>query len=164
MEDKLTIRDATTGDVSTLRSFLRKMMNEEMEASGGHPTSTDENAWNRLRETLCENLRDGEYKYVIAETSDDPPKQIGFAEARILHRTFVYEPARVLHIHSLFVEPSHRGRGLGGLLLEAVMEWGRTEKCAEAELDVLAGNPARFLYRRLGFRPFEFKMMRRLQP
>ena len=64
----------------------------------------------------------------------------------------------VLHIHSIYVEPSHRGEGIGQRLLEAVLEWGRGKGCVEAELSVLARNPANKLYENAGFEVFELEM------
>ena len=58
-----------------------------------------------------------------------------------------------LKINNIAVRAVFRRRGLGGALLERVMELGRVEGCHEAELEVRPSNHvARRLYERHGFR------------
>ncbi|MFN3339910.1 MAG: GNAT family N-acetyltransferase [Dietzia sp.] len=52
---------------------------------------------------------------------------------------------------SVCVWPGHRGRGLGTLLLEAALAAARDRDLDRVCLSVEAGNPARRLYRDLGF-------------
>ena len=64
------------------------------------------------------------------------------------------ERPEVVHVVSVWVDPSVRGRGAGRLLLAAVSEWARTLGARTLELWVTEGNvPARRLYERLGFAP-----------
>jgi GNAT superfamily N-acetyltransferase len=56
------------------------------------------------------------------------------------------------HVDQLFVDPDYQGAGLGGLLLEAMLE----RRPGPVTLHVLADNhPARRFYERFGFRPVE---------
>jgi ribosomal protein S18 acetylase RimI-like enzyme len=161
MGEKIIIRNADAADAQIIASLIRKMISEEMELSGGYQISADENEWNHLHETIKNNLRDENFTYKIAEIMGDEQNIIGIVEARATNRAFVYHPTLVLHIHSLYVERSSRKRGVGKSLLEAIMQWGREKKCEEVELNVLVNNSARKLYNKVGFRPFEYKMMRK---
>lgn len=52
---------------------------------------------------------------------------------------------------SVHVWPGHRGRGIGGRLIEAAITEARARGLDGISLSVAAGNPARRLYERLGF-------------
>jgi len=49
------------------------------------------------------------------------------------------------------VVPAHRGRGVGSLLLEALVEAAREQRYPALSFSVEADNPARRLYERHGF-------------
>jgi len=64
--------------------------------------------------------------------------------------TFSSRP--LVNVHDLAVLQSHRGRGIGSLLLSAVEEFARAEGCCKVTLEVREANPeAERLYRRLGY-------------
>ncbi len=52
---------------------------------------------------------------------------------------------------SIGVVPTHRGRGVGSLLLEALIEAAREQRYQALSLSVEPDNPARRLYERHGF-------------
>ncbi len=57
-----------------------------------------------------------------------------------------------LKINNIAIHPDWRGRGLGTRLLRWILDFGRSEGCAEATLEVRPSNEvARTLYRRHGF-------------
>ncbi|MEU6439908.1 GNAT family N-acetyltransferase [Streptomyces sp. NPDC047046] len=57
-----------------------------------------------------------------------------------------------VELHSVWVATAARGRGVGGLLLDAVEEWARATGAERLRLGVLAGNAAaRAVYSRRGF-------------
>jgi ribosomal protein S18 acetylase RimI-like enzyme len=58
----------------------------------------------------------------------------------------------VAHVYQVWVAAEHRGRGIGRLLMEAVIAWARESRLHAVLLDVTADNAAAVqLYRRLGF-------------
>jgi GNAT superfamily N-acetyltransferase len=60
----------------------------------------------------------------------------------------------VLYIEELFVEPSSRRRGIARALIERLISDARSAGVRALELEIDAGHePARALYRRLGFAP-----------
>lgn len=58
---------------------------------------------------------------------------------------------RDLLIEEIFIKPDHRDRGLGAMVIGAVEDWARQNGFASAFLEVMRGNPAEALYRRLGY-------------
>jgi ribosomal protein S18 acetylase RimI-like enzyme len=60
----------------------------------------------------------------------------------------------VAHLYQVWVAPEFRGRGVGRMLLDAVIQWARAAGARELVLDVTRGDtPATRLYLRAGFRP-----------
>jgi ribosomal-protein-alanine N-acetyltransferase len=58
-----------------------------------------------------------------------------------------------LRINNLAIHPRHRGRGIGGRLLDALLEFGVGQGCVEATLEVRPTNAAALrIYGRAGFR------------
>ncbi|HEY1908162.1 MAG TPA: GNAT family N-acetyltransferase [Myxococcaceae bacterium] len=63
---------------------------------------------------------------------------------------------RVLWLEELYVLPELRGRGTGGLLLQATLDVARDRGCRAVELEVEASHArAANLYARAGFRPLD---------
>jgi RimJ/RimL family protein N-acetyltransferase len=157
----VSLRKATAGDAPVITHFLRSMVNE-MALLGGHPVSQDEATWENVERVTRAQIDEQDHHYLLAETIEPGPRAVGVAEAGVVDLHPVFEPRRVLHIHALYVGDSHRRRGIGQELLEAILDWGRSRGCAEAELNTLVVNPARSLYEKLGFRAFEIEMRRQL--
>ena len=61
-------------------------------------------------------------------------------------------PAMSLHLFALEVAPERRGQGIGGAIVNHVVEEARRRKRVAVYLEVRVDNPARRLYHRLGFR------------
>lgn len=58
------------------------------------------------------------------------------------------------HLYQVWVAPDARGRGLGGMLVAAVIDWAQNQPVTTLELSVTCGDtPARRLYDQAGFRP-----------
>ena len=78
---------------------------------------------------------------MVAEMSAEV---VGFAVGKVV--------AGIGEIENVVVADEWRGRGVGGDLCEAVVEWARGMGAGAMELEVREGNVAgRALYRRLGF-------------
>jgi ribosomal protein S18 acetylase RimI-like enzyme len=59
---------------------------------------------------------------------------------------------REARLNSLWVLPAHRGSGLGGLLVDAFLEWARERGAPYAVVTAFAANPTAIgLYQRHGF-------------
>ena len=71
--------------------------------------------------------------------------------AKNIGRVRVAEFVGRLHLRQLHPAAAHRGRGIGALVIKDLLE--RVDLLGKpVTLDVLHGNRARLLYRRLGFR------------
>jgi ribosomal protein S18 acetylase RimI-like enzyme len=57
-----------------------------------------------------------------------------------------------MHLFALEVAVDRRGHGLGGAVVEWVIEDAKRRGCSRVYLEVRTDNPARRLYHRLGFR------------
>ncbi len=161
MKIDISIRKAQNADIPIIVKYLRCML-EEMASSSGHRVSTDESEWEHIHESILPEIKNQDHIFLIARITKPNLTPVGFLEARIKSRMFAFEPKRVLHLHSLYVDEAHRRIGVGQALLESAIECGKNMGCEEAELNVLVKNSAQSLYEKLGFRPFEIEMLRKL--
>ncbi|QVM89633.1 GNAT family N-acetyltransferase [Pseudomonas entomophila] len=58
---------------------------------------------------------------------------------------------QALYIRELHLLPEHRGRGIGGWVLEQLAGWTAQRRLPLLRLTVFGSNPARRLYQRRGF-------------
>jgi GNAT superfamily N-acetyltransferase len=154
-------REATLRDVEPVVDMVLAML-QEMAAHGGHALNQEEQVRSTLRHRFVHSLQVEDHVYLLAVPGGEEGTPAGVMEASVVGLYEVFRPRSVLHIHSLYVQPGHRGQGLGRRLVEAGLEWGRRRGCVEAELNVLVGNPARRLYEKLGFQTFELELRRGL--
>lgn len=64
----------------------------------------------------------------------------------------------------IFVEPEHRGGGIGRSLIDAMKEYFKNKGCDTIRLLVLSGNAhAIDIYRQYGFEPHEFEMAMKIK-
>ena len=140
--DKIRIRPATIADLPRLLHY-RRAMAEEMDAA-------DEAAIVRMLRALEPYLRsaipEGRWHSWIAE-----PGGCGSVEI-VQWVPGRQDPApRRAWIHSLYVEPSFRGRGLGRELTQTMIAWCREQGFQWIYLH--ASDAGRRLYESLGFEP-----------
>lgn len=61
---------------------------------------------------------------------------------------------RVAHVYQMWVSPTRRGRGIGSLLIDTLIEWARSVRATQLCLSVTCGNaPAERTYSKAGFEP-----------
>ena len=123
--------------------FIRKLA--EYEKLSQQVTATEE----LLRETLFGERRVAEV--LIAYLENEPA---GFALYFHNFSTFLGRPG--VYLEDLFVEPVHRGKGIGKALLIEVAQIAKERGCGRFEWAVLDWNqPAIEFYRRLGANPLD---------
>jgi ribosomal protein S18 acetylase RimI-like enzyme len=110
---------------------------------------------------LRTKLEDPDAAILVAETHGDV---IGYAYAAVqgYDYTSLRGPAGVLH--DLIVEPGHRGRGVGRLLLNAVLTYLTMRGAPRVVLSAAEGNQAaQRLFASMGFRRTMVEMTRELE-
>jgi GNAT superfamily N-acetyltransferase len=138
--DAVTIRQATLADLPLLLQY-RRAMTEEM-------AGADEVAVNRMVAALETYLRaailEGRWHSWIAE-----PGGCGSVEIVQWVPGRLDPTPRRAWIHSLYVEPSFRRRGIGRRLIQAIIAWCREQRFEWVYLH--SSDQGRPLYELLGF-------------
>ncbi|MFM7348575.1 MAG: GNAT family N-acetyltransferase [Erythrobacter sp.] len=78
---------------------------------------------------------------------------VGLANCFMGYSTFAAAP--LVNIHDVAVLPGHRGKGIGRALLGAVEAEALKRGACKITLEVLSGNPARYLYAACGFGDYQ---------
>jgi len=137
----LEIASAAESDVPLLLRFIRDLAVYEKLAH--EVVATEEG----LRRTLFGQRRYAEA--LIARLEESP---VGFALYFHSYSTFLGKPG--LYLEDLFVDPAHRGKGIGKALLQRLAAIAVERDCGRVEWAVLDWNaPAIAFYRSLGAAP-----------
>jgi len=125
---------------------------EEHRKLYGSDVVSDRGTQRQVRRTVASHIRKG--AVLVAERDGNLIGFVLLSRARFVLRTA--RPAG--SITDIYVAPGQRGRGVGTDLLRAGLSWLRGRGYRRVLLNVTAGNPARRLYERAGFRPFAESM------
>jgi GNAT superfamily N-acetyltransferase len=102
-----------------------------------------------MRAGVARLIAADEAEFLLAAPNDGAPAA-GVAQLR--YRFGVWLGAEDCWLEDVFVDPEHRGRGLGRALVDAAIACARERGCRRVELDVNEANPeALALYGGLGF-------------
>jgi ribosomal protein S18 acetylase RimI-like enzyme len=129
-----------------------------MASYGGHALRTESELSLRLRARFTEASESKDHVFLLAVREGREEESVGIIEAGEVCPLDIFQPKSVLHVYSIYVEADCRRKGIGRRLLEAALEWGREQRGVEAELSVLAMNPARKLYESAGLEVSELEM------
>jgi GNAT superfamily N-acetyltransferase len=137
----LTIRDARPRDAAAILRFIRELAEYEKLL---HEVVADEDT---VRETLFGEASAA--RAVIAECGDSA---VGFALFHGMYSTFIGRPG--IYLEDLYVQPAHRGLGIGKALLRHVAGIAVTEGACRLDWTVLDWNePAIRFYESIGAYP-----------
>ena len=154
------IREAQHDDIAMITCMLRRMV-EDMAAYGGHAVSQDESDWKEFANVIKNQMTDKKYQYLMADLNQSK-EVVGCTAGEIIMLGGVFAPKKILHISAVYVFPAFRRSCIASQLLEALMDWGRTEGCQLCDLNVNVHNPARRLYEKYQFEEFRLQMVRAL--
>ena len=138
MEERFLIRPARPADVAELLRLIHELaVYEKLE----HMAVGTQNG---LHEALF-----GARPVVEALVAERAGRAVGFALFFTTFSTFLCKPG--LYLEDLFVEPAHRGLGIGKALLRALAALARDRGCGRLEWRVLDWNqPSIRFYESLG--------------
>ncbi len=130
------VRRASAADAETIGKLL-----DDFNAEYDEPTPGPGAIADRVRELLAAD----DFAVLLAG-----PGPNGLAVLRF--RPSIYSRALECYLAELYVQPAHRGRGLGRALMEAAMDLARDRGASYMDLGTSDDDvAARALYERLGF-------------
>jgi GNAT superfamily N-acetyltransferase len=139
-----TFRSLSSSEWETYKYLRLRSLTDSPEAFGStvaKETDRPDDEWARR---LLPNDGAAMNLPLVAEVHGEP---IGLAWGRI-----VLASPDVASVYQMWVDPSHRGNGIGKALLVLVIDWARAERAIQVELGVTCGDsPARRLYEGAGF-------------
>jgi len=93
----------------------------------------------------------------------DNERVVGSGYARIEEAKPYLKHAKFVYLGFMYVENSHRGKGINKLVIDALHTWAVSNKIYEVRLDVYADNPGAIrAYEKAGFKSFLVNMRRGL--
>jgi GNAT superfamily N-acetyltransferase len=148
---EIVVRDAVPGDEATVAHFVRRLA--EYEKLLHEAVATDE----QFRKALFDTPN--RLSALIIEKAGEP---IGFAVWYYDFSTFTGTPG--LYLEDLFVEPEHRGQGIGKHVFRILARRTLAEGCSRMNWSVLDWNaPSIAFYRSLGAVGMEDWTVQRLE-
>ncbi len=159
--DDFRIRQPTRRDANAVVELLAEML-QDMDSYSDLELNEVDQVRAQILERFRGSLEKDDHAFLVAPMAEEGDELVGIVEASVVSPPAVFRPRPLIHIHSLYVQPRWRRQGIGRSLLEEALEWGRARGCAEADLSVLASNPARQVYERLGLQVFELEMRRQV--
>ncbi len=132
-----TIRPARPADLDALAQMWSAFMREQ--ASLDERATPSGDADERGRTTLRDAIDSSSAVVLVAESKDE---LAGFVAGHASAPSPVYAGNVEAQLTELYVVPKHRRAGLAGRLMDAAVEWARSEGLSRVRFDVLAANAA----------------------
>ena len=141
--DDVTISLANLDDPGHCAAIVDLVDAYAREPQGGGKSLPDE-----VKNRMAATIRELPTAFVMLAWEGSLP--VGLAVCFRGLSTFASAP--LVNVHDLSVRESHRGRGIGSMLLAAVERHAAGQGCCKVTLEVREANPqAEALYRRLGY-------------
>lgn len=149
IQSKLVLRAANTADLAALSLFAGASYRAAYCEFDDADEISDYVAEHFSIERLQHLHAQVESQFLIAETS----KQIlGYAHTRLGRPESATSAQHPMQLVRLYLDPSQKGRGIGSILMRAVIEQAKNQSCDAIWLGVYSLNrPALAFYQRWGF-------------
>ena len=150
MSKPFSIRDAVPADARIIHGFVCELAEYERLA---HEVSA-------TPELLAEALS-GDHPRAFAMIAEVDAKPVGFALSFYNFSTFLGRSG--IYIEDIYVQPAHRGAGIGAAFFKRLAQKAKREGCGRMEWSVLNWNaPALGFYGKLGAKPMSEWQTQRL--
>jgi ribosomal protein S18 acetylase RimI-like enzyme len=145
-----TIRRAVTADLPSLGNLGTLLVQEHHEFDPLRFLAASDRTPDRYASFLGSQLDDPDAILLVAESG---ARVIGYAYAAIEGYDWMSLRGPAAVLHDVVVDPAHRRRGVGRLLLNAVLSHLKSRGAPRVVLSTAQRNePAQRLFERLGFR------------
>lgn len=147
----IRLRYAELSDVPLLRNFESKLVAHERSVE---PTLIQKGPLEYYK--IPELIEDDNANIVIAEVDGAP---IGCGLGQIKENDFYNNEKQYGYIGLMYVEESQRGKNIGGLIIQELVDWFGTKGINEIRLKVYASNPTAVeAYKKYGFEHYVHDM------
>lgn len=144
----LVLRDATPDDAGLIAGFVRDLADYEKLLHEAVATDAD----------FAAGLEHGHISSLIAELDGVP---VGFA--LWFHSFSTFLGKRGMYLEDIYVQPAHRGHGIGRAIFRDLARRALESGCARMEWSVLDWNaPSIAFYRSIGAKPMDEWTVQRL--
>jgi GNAT superfamily N-acetyltransferase len=142
MNNDIVIREASEEDISFIYAMIRELA--EYEKLSDKVFATEE--------MLKENIFTKKFaEVIIGEYKNEPA-----AAALFFHNFSTFEGKPGIYLEDIYVRPHLRGKGIGKLMLEYIIDLARKRDCARVEWAVLDWNESAIsFYKKLGAVPMD---------
>jgi ribosomal protein S18 acetylase RimI-like enzyme len=156
----LLIRRATSADLPTLGRLGALLVQEHHDFDALRFLAAGNQTPDRYASFLGSQLDDPDVVLLVAENDT---KVIGYAYAAIEDYDWMSLRGPAAVLHDLVVDPAHRGRGVGRLLLDTTLSHLKSRGAPRVVLSTAERNEsAQRLFERVGFRRTMVEMTREL--
>ncbi len=129
----------------------RLWMQSAEEHTTHDPVYTTAPGAERVMRRFLADLAASSQSFLFVATSGD--QTVGFISGELREGSLTFQPKTWASVDDVFVEPDHRGLGVGRALVQCVEAWARERGADGVSLQVAAANGrGRRFYEGLGFR------------
>jgi ribosomal protein S18 acetylase RimI-like enzyme len=154
----LEIRRATIDDLELIKEI--KLEAKASERTYNKSLKPIEQTKELYFSYLKSDLENSDRAVFIAIDQDKP---VGIITGRIYTTLLIRRLPKKGHISNLFIEPTHRKKGLASKLANELLNWFKTEGIEDVHLGAaLQNDPALQMFKKLGFQEYAIEMKKSL--